>query len=58
MTLCEHKGSKRAAAEGRKLLDISPVTKSFTEYTADPRVIEAHRLAVGRYLSGSSRFGR
>lgn len=36
--------------EAEALLDVSPVCRSFTEYTEDPAVIEAHRRRVGEML--------
>jgi hypothetical protein len=36
--------------KGRRLLDVSPVTRSFTDYTTSPAAIAEHRLAVARLI--------
>ncbi len=48
---CEKLGKRKLAREGRKLLDLSPLTKSFTEYTDQPNALENRRLRIGSFLS-------
>jgi hypothetical protein len=50
---CEDTGDEKQAAAGRALLDVSEVTRSFTDYTDDPRVIDAHRERLGQYIARS-----
>ncbi len=36
--------------QARKVLDVSPVTRSYTDYTTSPDAIERHRLAAARLI--------
>ena len=36
--------------QGRKLLDVDAVTRSFTDYTTSPEAIEAQRVAIARVI--------